>query len=158
MIEAALAWLETSPPAEALAASRYVYPLVNAAHILGLATLFGSILALDLRLLGLWRSIPARPLAVALPRVAASGLALAAATGFLLFTVEPLDYAGNTAFLAKVSLVALGTLHAVSVHFGAAWKAFVRDGAAIGWRLRTSAVLSIALWTTAIIAGRLIAF
>lgn len=158
MIEAALAWLETSPPAEALAASRYVYPLVNAAHILGLATLFGSILALDLRLLGLWRAIPARPLAVALPRVAASGLALAAVTGFLLFTVEPLDYAGNKAFLAKVSLVALGTLHAVSVHSGAAWKALVRDGAAIGWRLRASAALSIALWTAAIVAGRFIAF
>lgn len=158
MIEAALAWLETSPMAEALAASRYVYPLVNAAHILGLATLFGSILALDLRLLGAFSAIPARPLALVLPRVAASGLALAVLTGFLLFTVEPLDYAANTAFLSKVSLVGLGTAHAILVHRSTAWRAFVRDDAPIGRRLRSSAALSIALWTAAILAGRLIAF
>ncbi len=158
MIDGALAWLEASPLAEALAASRYVYPLVNAAHILGLATLFGSILALDLRLLGAFPAIPVRPLALALPRVAASGLVLAALTGFLLFTVEPFDYAANSAFLAKVSLVGLGTVHALLLHRSEGWKALVRDDAPVGWRLRSSAALSIALWTAAIFAGRLIAF
>jgi len=158
MIDAALAWLEASPLAEALAASRYVYPLVNAAHIVGLAALFGSILTLDLRLLGAFPAIPVRPLAVALPRVAASGLVLAILTGFLLFTVEPFDYAANTAFLIKVSLVGLGTVHALLLHRSAAWKALVRDDAPIGGRLRSSAALSIMLWTAAILAGRLIAF
>lgn len=158
MVEAVLAWLEASPPAEALAASRHVYPLVNAAHILGLATLFGSILALDLRLLGAFSTIPVRPLALALPRVAASGLALAVVTGFLLFTVEPFDYAAHPAFLAKLSLVGLGIVHALLLHRSAAWKALVRDDAPIGRRLRSSAALSMALWTAAILAGRLIAF
>jgi len=158
MIEVALAWLETSPPAEALAASRHVYPLVNAAHILGLAALFGSILALDLRLLGAFSAMPVRPLAMALPRVAASGLALAVLTGFLLFTVEPFDYAAHPAFLTKVALVGLGTAHALLVHRSAAWKALVRDDAPVGPHLRTSAALSILLWTGAIVAGRLIAF
>lgn len=158
MIEAALAWLETSPPAEALAASRYVYPLVNAAHILGLATLFGSILALDLKLLGAFSAVPVRPLARALPRVAASGLAVAVLTGFLLFTVEPFDYTANRFFLAKVALVGLGTAHALLVHRSAAWKALVRQDAQAGWRLRGSAALSITLWTAAILAGRFIAF
>lgn len=125
MIETALTGLEASPLAEALSASRYAYPLVNAAHILALATLFGSILALDLRLLGAFRAVPARPLARVLPRVAATGLAFAMLTGFLLFFVEPLDYAGNRAFLVKVSLVAIGAIHALLVHRSAAWKTFL---------------------------------
>lgn len=158
MVEAVLAWLEASPPAEALAASRHVYPLVNAAHILGLATLFGSILALDLRLLGAFSTIPVRPLALALPRVAASGLALAVVTGFLLFTVEPSDYAAHPAFLTKVALVGLGTIHALLVHRSTGWRALVHGDAPVAPRLRGSAALSIALWTAAIVAGRLIAF
>lgn len=158
MIEAALTWLEASPPAQALTSSRYAYPLVNAAHILGLATLFGSIIALDLRLLGVLRAVPARPLALALPRVAAAGLMLAVFTGFALFSVQPRDYAANPAFLTKLTLVALGTIHAVLVHRGSAWKALVRDGAPENWRLKASAALSLTLWTGAIVAGRLIAF
>ncbi len=158
MIDAALTALGESPLAEALAASRYAYPVVNAAHILGLATLFGSILALDLRLLGLYSGVPARPLAAALPRVAATGLVLAIITGFTLFTVAPHDYAINRAFLTKVALVLLGTIHALSVHRSKAWKAFVHNNAPIGWRLRSSAALSILLWTGAIFAGRFIAF
>jgi hypothetical protein len=102
-----LAFVAQSPVAQSLKSSRFVYPLVNAAHILGLATLFGSILCLDLRLLGAFRSVPAQPLARYLPRVAAFGLGVAIVTGALLFTVEPQDYAANPAFLTKAALVGL---------------------------------------------------
>lgn len=63
MFDAALTALEASALAEGLRASQYAYPLVNAAHILALAALFGSILALDLRLLGLFQAVPVAPLA-----------------------------------------------------------------------------------------------
>lgn len=159
MIEAALIALDESLLAAAIETSRYTYPVLNAAHILGLATLFGSILALDLRLLGLFPNVPVQPLANALPRVAAGGLLLAILTGLLLFTVEPLDYAANVAFLAKLAIVALGIAHALFVHRSSEWKALVREaGASIGPRLRVSAVSSIALWIGAIFAGRFIAF
>ena len=158
MIDAALVALGESPLAEAMSASRYIYPVVNAAHILALATLFGSILAFDLRLLGLFPKVAVQPLAASLPRVAAVGLLLAAVTGFLLFAVEPLDYAGNPAFLTKLSLVAGGAAHAVFVHHSCEWKALIRNGGRIGPRLRLSAATSLLLWTGAIVAGRFIAF
>ena len=144
--------------AAALRASRVVYPVVNALHILGLAALFGAILALDLRLLGAARSIPAEPLVRYLPRVAALGLGTAVLTGFALFTVQPADYIGNRAFLLKVALVGIGTLHAISVHRSGAWRRFAAEGGAAGPRLRTSAALSDAIWVGAILAGRFIAF
>ena len=158
MVEAALYALGTSPLAQLMSASRYVYPLVNAAHILALAALFGSILALDLRLLGCLAKVPVQPLAVMLPKVAAGGLVCAVLTGFLLFTVEPIDYAANRAFLAKITIVAIGAAHAIAVRSSSQWKTLVRAGGTIGPRLRASAATSLLLWTGAIIAGRFIAF
>ena len=157
MFDATLALLAQSPPAELVRDTRYAFPLVNAAHLVGLATLFGSILALDLRLLGLFRSVPAQPLAQVLPFVSLGGLVLAVLTGLLLFSVEPHLYAANAAFLTKVTLVALGVIHAASLRFSPDWHAMLHHGTAHP-RLRVSAALSLTIWTGAIFAGRMIAF
>jgi hypothetical protein len=54
-----LAWLETSMLGHAMRNSGvWTYGVVNLFHILGVATLFGAVLVLDLRLLGLWRTVP----------------------------------------------------------------------------------------------------
>ena len=158
MLDDLLGTLATSPLANALRASRVVYPVVNGLHILGLAALFGAILALDLRLLGAARSIPAEPLARYLPRVAAGGLGTAVLTGFALFTVQPADYVANRAFLLKVALVGIGALHAISVHRSGAWRRFAAGGGVVERRLLVSAAASLAIWVGAILAGRFIAF
>lgn len=158
MLEDFLAFVAASPVATALKASRYAYPVVNAVHIMGLATLFGAILSLDLRLLGLGRRVPARPLAIHLPRIAASGLVVAMLTGVLLFSVEPADYAANRAFLTKITLVFVGAAHAITVHFSHGWRSLVHGAGEIGTGLKISAALSLGIWTAAILAGRFIAF
>lgn len=158
MLEAALAWIAASPVAAALKSSRYAYPVVNAVHIMGLAALFGSILALDLRLLGAFRTVPARALATALPRVAAVGLVVAISSGAALFSVEPADYAANRAFLTKLVLVLIGAAHAIAVHFTGGWRDLVHGRSGIDAGLRLSAAISLAIWSSAILAGRFIAF
>jgi hypothetical protein len=157
MLDSALTALEASAMAEHLRASRYAYPLVNAAHIMALAGLFGSIVALDLRLLGLFSAVPAAPLAQVLPRVAAVGLVLALATGVALFSVQPFDYLAHPAFAAKLALIALGAAHAIWLHRSLAWRALRRGGPVAGG-LRASAALSILAWSGAILAGRMLAF
>ena len=162
LLAAWLAEIAASPPTLALKTSRYVYPVVNALHIMGLATLFGAILAFDLRLLGVGAGVPLRPLAKYLPRVAACGLAVAVLTGALLFSVKPFDYVDNGAFLIKIGLVLAGTLHAVAVHLSSGWQAQlgggIEGGVAIGSGLKVSAALSLLIWVAAIVAGRWIAF
>ena len=158
MLDAVLAAIGDSPIASALKASRHAYPLVNAVHIMGLALLFGAIVTLDLRLLGVARSVAARTLASILPRMAAIGLIVAALTGLLLFSVKPFEYAANSAFLTKVSLVAIGTTHAIAVHASAGWRQLVTGSGEVGSTLRLSAACSLAIWTAAIAAGRFIAF
>lgn len=152
-----LAMAAETPLARALIASSTLYLLVNAAHILGIGMLFGAILALDLRLLGLAPAVPLATIAPFLSRLAGAGVLLAILTGLCLFSVRPLEYARNPAFLAKLGLVALGLLNVAVVHFGSGWRA-VLSGGKPTTALRISAVLSVVLWISAVIAGRWIGF
>ena len=158
MIEQILTGIGAMPLAVALRTSLYAYPLVNAAHILSLAALFGSILALDLRLLGVGKAAALQPLAMLLPRVAAAGLGAAVLTGALLFLVQPVDYAGNPFFLAKIVLVAVGAAHAILVHRSRGWQVARSPLGIVTPRLRLSALVSLTIWSAAIIAGRFIGF
>jgi hypothetical protein len=137
--------------------SLYVYPLINAAHILALALLIGAILPADLRILGLFSSLPAAPFLRIMTAISAGGLALAVATGFLLFSVQPLEYAANPAFLTKISLVALGAINAAVIRLGPGWRQATTAGIASPG-LRLGALLSLTIWIAALLAGRLIAF
>ncbi|WP_145959033.1 hypothetical protein [Sphingobium sp. SCG-1] len=80
--------LATSEVASALRLSRWGYAAVNATHIAALGLLFGSVVTLDLRLLGLWRSTVLADLARPLVPIAAVGLIIAVASGLLLFVTR----------------------------------------------------------------------
>ncbi len=152
-----LAAIAQTPLARALTASSTLYLLVNAAHILAIGMLFGAILALDLRLLGFARSVPLVPIAPYLSRLAGAGVLLAMITGLCLFSVRPVEYARNPAFLAKLALVLLGLANVALAHLGGGWKA-VLAGEQPGIATRAGATLSILLWIGAVIAGRWIGF
>lgn len=141
--------LEATALAEFLKVSRWVYPLVNAFHILGLALLIGSVVPMDLCLAGLRRRANL-PVAVALLRpVAAIGLAVALGTGFLLFMTQASDYLQNGWFRTKMALLALALLNVV-LH-----PRLVRlpDVAQ-----RRTAVASLALWPSVLVCGRMIGY
>ena len=152
-----LAPLAETPIPRALITSSIVYLLVNAAHILAIGILFGSILALDLAILGLLPATVLRAVASYLSRLAGVGIGLAAVTGLCLFSVRPTEYAQNPAFLAKLGLIALGILNVAVVHYGTGWRGLLA-GKAPGATLRTSAVFSILIWIGAVVAGRWIGF
>jgi hypothetical protein len=153
-------WLQALhdwPVAALIRRSFYVYPIVNATHIFSLTLLIGGILPADLRMLGLFRAVPAVSFLRLMTAFSATGLALAIASGFLLFSVQPLEYAYNPAFLTKISLVALGTANALVIRFSGAWRLAIETGA-VSSALRLAAVFSMAIWISALLAGRWIAF
>lgn len=150
-------WLSGWPVGAALRRSALLYLVVNAAHILAIGLLIGAIVPLDLRLLGLVGHAPVDVLGPFLTRAAAIGLLLAVATGFCLFSVRPAAYLANPAFLAKLALLALGVLNALSLRLGTAWRTALAGGM-IAPRLRLQALVSLALWLAAVLAGRWIGF
>lgn len=149
--------LAANPVAAYFRVSTAGYAALNAAHIFCFALVIGSIATLDLRILGLFRAVPLDALARPLSRVAAAGLVLAIATGFLLFSVRPLTYVENPAFLTKISLVALGIANALALRFNRHWRVAV-EGGPVDRSVRLLAFLSLAIWAGAVLAGRWIGF
>lgn len=140
------------PLAEAMRRTRWGYAAASTGHVAGIALLVGAILPFDLRLLGAWASVERAVLARVLLPVAATGLALAVSFGVLLFLAAPADYLGAPLFLAKMALVAVGVGQAAALHLGPGL------AAAGAVRLRVAGALSLACWTGALVAGRMLAF
>jgi hypothetical protein len=148
-MEEALAALSASALGRAMRGSLWLYPVANVSHVVGAATLFGMILATDLRLLGLGRALAADAvLRFTLPW-AWAGFALAAATGPLMFAADPLVIAANPFFRIKLALILVAGANMLAFHL-------------IGWRgsraHRASAALSIAAWLGVLVCGRSIAY
>lgn len=143
--------------AAALRRADIMYPLINASHILSLGLIVGTIGTLDLRVLGAFKTFALDQLAPPLSRMAAFGVVAALVTGFLLFSVQPVAYAKNIAFLVKVTLFALGTVNALVLHRRAAWKSATAGGY-VEASVKAQAALSLLIWIAAVIAGRWIAF
>jgi hypothetical protein len=159
MLVDALAALQDWAPAVYLRHARWTYAATNAAHIAGIALLFGAVVPLDLRLIGWRRGISIRALTRALLPVAIAGFCLAVTAGFFLFSVRAVEYAGLELFWVKMALIACARTNAWLLHRAAQWEAGqgpVDDTPPP--RLRVAGALSIALWLSVIVCGRMLAF
>ncbi|PXX89555.1 hypothetical protein DIT71_13570 [Marinobacter vulgaris] len=160
MIEQALVSVENLAFVSALRNSTYMYPLVNAGHILGISMLVGGIVPLDLRLLGLWRHYPVMVFVDVLRVTSAIGLGFAVVCGVLLFATAAVDYAASLLFQAKMALVLLGVSNALIL--GRVLKRQdIRSfpmKAPMPFSLRAGAALSLVAWLSALLLGRLLGY
>ena len=156
-----LAWLESSMLGHAMRNSGvWTYGVVNLGHILGVATLFGAVLVLDLRLLGLWRTVPLPSIAGPTVPVATAGFVIAAVSGVGLLATKATEYAGNPFLLIKFPAIAVALLNVAVMTSRPAWKQMGRPEPTAAER-RTLAIggaVSLVAWLTAIGAGRMIGY
>ncbi|MBW8709430.1 MAG: DUF2214 domain-containing protein [Alphaproteobacteria bacterium] len=156
-----LTWLEHSPLGVfTRSLGVWSYGVLNLVHILGITLLFGSILLLDVRLLGAWRQIPLAQISRPTTTMAQIGFVLALCSGIPMITVKSSDYIGNPFLLIKFPAIALALLNVWLVHRSPAWQAHrVRAlMPAEQRRLAFGASLSLLFWLTAISAGRMIGY
>ena len=160
MIEQWATALEATAFAASLRNSVWSYPLVNAAHIFGVALLVGSIVPLDLRLLGAWRSVPLAPLWRVLTRSAGIGLVLAIVFGTLLFITRATEYVASNLFIAKMFVVAVGTANVLTLRIlpSAQTSEIASPHAPPPVPLRLVAGISLGTWLTALTLGRLVGY
>jgi len=138
-------------------ASPALYPAVEILHIIGFVVLVGSILALDLRLLGLARAIPIQPMAQLLLPLSRVGFGLAISMGFLLFSADASHVVRNPAFQSKLLLIAAALVNIAIAHAGP-WRRIAHWGAEVPGGAKVTALLSLLLWLGVVCAGRLIAY
>lgn len=132
------------------------YTLFLAGHTIGLAFLVGPNLLIAARVLGLAPALSLRPLATFRP-VMAVGLWLTVVTGLVLFATAPVGYVRNVVFLVKIAAIAA----AVVCLWALMRELFHRaghDAEQVSARARVLAVATLALWTVAVVAGRLTAY
>jgi hypothetical protein len=156
-----LAWLEGSTLGHAMRESGvWTYGIVNLVHILAIASLFGSVLILDLRLLGAWKKAPLGAISRATVPVAKAAFVVAALSGACLLATKATEYAGNPFLLIKFPAIALGLANVAVLNSSAAWKEHrIRElSAREQSKLAIFGGVSLACWVTAISAGRMIAY
>jgi len=156
---APLGAIERLPLAVAMRHDLWLYPSVEIVHIIGFVTLVGSIIVLDLRLLGLSKALPVRVLARHTLPWSIGALALIVPSGLLMFITHAGDFVSNTAFIIKMSLLFCAGINAAVFHAGvfrsvAGWDSGVATPAAA----KIHALLSLLIWIGVLACGRLLAY
>ena len=160
-MEALLVWLEGSALGQLMRTSGvWTYGVVNLVHILGISTLFGSVLVLDLRLLGCWRRVPLAAIEKPTLTLAACGFAVAASSGVALISTNGTEYVGNPFLVIKLVAIALGAANIAAVQFLPAWRARAAEPHGPRQRLALGVIggTSLLCWLTAVTAGRMIGY
>jgi hypothetical protein len=155
--------LEASGLGQAMRQWLWLYPAVETLHILGIALLFGSIAMLDLRLLGVSRSVPARSLARhVLPWSAASFL-LIVPSGLAMFVAHASEFISSPVFAIKMCLIMAAGLnaalfHAITFRTADVWDSEEMRKLGPPPSARLAGAVSLALWASVIACGRLLAY
>lgn len=147
-------WLESLWIGKAVVGSLWLFPVIESVHLLALSVLGGSILLVDLRMLGFGLkhysvsalARDARPFLI-------GAIVMLIATGVPLFLAEAIKCYYSPAFWVKMTTLAIAIVYTFTVRARVTRSESVHDTAR-----RLAGALSIALWITVAAAGRWIGF
>jgi hypothetical protein len=156
----AFEWLEMTSVGVMVRESPWAFPIVVAAHIMGIMLSVGTLVWFDLRLLGV--SMLTNRASVMYRRLMPwmfTGFAMMFTSGGMLLAGYATSAYDNVYFRIKVVAMLLAALNAVGYHFMterriAQWDADVSPPSGA----RFAGLISMCVWATVIIAGRLMSY
>lgn len=151
-------WLEMTKLAEIVGVSLWGYPIMIAAHSFGLAIVVGIVFMLDLRILGAFSGVSYVGLHKMM-KIAWAGFVVNFLSGVCLFVAQASYFVTNTTFLVKIGGIFLAMITAAFMQKmladnGERWD----TGGDLSGSIKVLAIVSLLLWSVAIIAGRFIAY
>ena len=147
-------WCNASFFGHAIRDSVWLFPFVEIFHLLALAALGGSMLVLNMRLIGVgFRTDAVSLLARDLRPWIVGSIIVMLISGFLLFSTEAVKMYGNWAFQLKMTFLVLSILFTFTIHR----RVTSRDDASAGARW-SAAVVATLLWTGVGLGGRALGF
>jgi hypothetical protein len=145
-------WLEQTSLSVAIRESVWGFPIIESVHVLALS-LFGMVILMDLRLLGLALTrVPAPEIATDLRPWMTAGVVVMIVSGMLMFLNAPVDYYNSTVFRIKVVMLILVAGNALVFRAARSAPAQPRRTAAFALSV------ALALWAGIVVAGRMIAY
>jgi hypothetical protein len=153
-------WVDSTRLSAIIRQSNWLFSSLDTIHTLGIILVAGTIMLVDLRLLGLGlRSVPVVQLVARIVPSTLGGFGLMVVSGGLLFSSEAVKMYHSPAFRIKMLLLALAGLNALVFH-----RTIYRDVAqwdpasVVPARARLAGLLSLVFWIAVIAAGRAIAY
>jgi hypothetical protein len=154
MVLAFFKWCEASSLGKGISGSVYLFPVVEAVHLLALAVIGGAILIVDLRLAGLGlRKQPTSQIARDAEPWLISSLTVMLVSGFLLMTSEAMRCYYNGAFWLKMYSLFFAIIFTFTIRRRVALKEAVAPMTA-----KIVALISVLLWSGVGLGGRGIGF
>jgi hypothetical protein len=148
-------WCEATILGQTIRESLWLFPVIEAIHLVAFAILGGTVLLVNLRLLGLaFRSQPIGRLAKDARPWQNASLALALATGSLLFLSEPMKLYYSFPFWVKITCL----VPAIGSSLILRRTSTSEDGRGPRFGSRLTAFVSLALWAGVAWGGRWIGF
>jgi Family of unknown function (DUF6644) len=149
-------WCNASPWGHGVRDSVWLFPFVEIFHLLALGVLGGTILIVNLRLLGFrFQSEPVAELAEDVKPWMLGSLAVMLVSGFFLFCTEAVKMYDSPAFHFKMIFLLLAIVFTFTIHR----KLVTADDARFPrfWRA-VAAVVSLILWACVGLGGRAIGY
>lgn len=149
-----LRWFEKHGIGGAIAGSTYLFPVIEVVHLMGLVLLLGSVIVIDLRLLGFGmrrQSVP--QIANAVRPLTWLGIGLMLVSGTLLFLAEATKCYDNPAFAFKMVFLVLALLFQMTIY-----RKVTSDDSVRPLGAKMTGLLSLTLWFAVGVGGRVIAF
>lgn len=153
-------WIFQTPLSVAIRESIWVYPILNVLHCVGILLVAGTIVVVDLRLLGLGlRRAPVSSVVRQVLPWTLAGFGFMALTGSMLAWSEPVRLYKSVFFPWKLAFIAIAGLNALLFHLGVYRGVGAWDSALLTpVRARIAGAVSIVCWICVIAAGRAIGY
>ena len=152
-----LLWMESSTAGRMMQEITWLFPGAEILHFIGLSLLMGSILVVDIRLLGFSREVPLEAVYKFLP-LTVIGFSINLVTGIMFCFNDPFRYYPNLAFRLKMLLLLLAGVNAVYFALITRANSSSVDIADSRPKVKIVAALSLLFWIGVIICGRLIPY
>jgi uncharacterized membrane protein len=137
--------------------NNWAWPAMEAAHFIGLALIFGTIMLVSLRVLGFARNTVSYPAMHRLLPLGALGLIANVITGMFFFIGDSGRYVAMDGFPPKIMFLMIGGFAMIYfTSFDGPWKLKAGDDASIFSKLMALVVLGS--WAAVVIFGRLLPY
>jgi len=155
-----ISYFENSALADSIRENDLLFPFIESVHVVAICLVVGSILAVDLRLLGLASvNRPVSRVTGGILPLTLGAFVVALASGGLLFISNATKYLGNGFFVAKMFLISAAGLNMVMFHMIGARNLPRRENdARLPLPARLAGGVSILLWIAVVTCGRWIGF
>ena len=155
-MQAFVEWCADLAMSQAYRDSLYLFALTQCLHLVAVTTFIGAIVIVDLRLLGVG---PVRQSRAGIARSAERVLLWAGlvvlVTGIPQFTTNAFSYYRSPVFILKMWLLAAALIFTATLR---RWVTLADEGRLPPWAPKAVAAVSLALWMSVTIGGRMITY